>query len=141
MKTRMLAANHFAPAVRARAVDVRRWAMSRGRSVDQDALFVILAAKSGRGDDEPLDLWTRVGVYGHLWADTRNWCMLNGLLCPDLVPETLWAYLHHLVDGDLLDPSSDPLPALLEPLRCYGGLGPDGRRETWVPVACRCREH
>lgn len=40
-----------------------------------------------------------------------------------------------------LRPDSDPLPALLEPLRCYGGLGADGHpvpKGTDVDFACQC---
>lgn len=66
-----------------------------------------LAAKSElRG--EPVTRWRRLDVYQHLWADVRNWCS------------------SYLDETDGFAEGSDPIRELRKPLRCYGGLGPDG---------------
>jgi hypothetical protein len=59
---------------------------------------------------------------------------------PDGLPEALWDFLGVLHDEGWMDPWSDALPQLREPLICYGGLGFDGkpRGETPSPIPCQC---
>jgi hypothetical protein len=117
---------------------VSRWSLAQGRPVPAEHLALIIEAKVQWRDRASLDHWTRTGVYQHLRCDVFNWCSLHRVLVPDGVPESLWTYLHFLDEHGLLAEGSDPLRRLLDPLRCYGGLGPDGTRETAVPVTCRC---
>lgn len=91
--------------------------------------------------DEPLDRWTRTGVYQNLYADVPNWCTMHRTQRPADVPEVLWVYLSYLEDTGQFSPGSDPVRELRKPLRCYGGLGPDGLPagpgSPRVPCVCR----
>ena len=107
---------------------VARWSLARGRPVPMEHVALIIAAKLRSDDGGPLDHWTRAGVYQHLRADVFNWCSHEQVRVPEHLPESLWTYLHFLAEQALLAPGSDPLARLLEPLRRYGGLGPDGTR-------------
>ncbi|MGH9263579.1 MAG: hypothetical protein ACRD1D_02695 [Acidimicrobiales bacterium] len=129
-----------AAAMRHRIIDVRRWALSQGRPVDADVVALILAGKMS-WRDEPPDRWTRVGVYGNLYADVPNLCSAHGELRPISQPEVLWTYLSYLHETTQFDPGSDPLRELRKPLRCYGGLGPDGFKatENTPRVKCVCK--
>lgn len=127
-------------AQRARIVDFCEWALAAGERVEPDLIALILAARRESGTNDT-DTWTRLGVYHCLWADLFNWCGARRVLVPEHIPETLWTYLHYLHDGRLFGPGSDPLRELLRALRCYGGLGPDGRPEpegTQRRVRCVC---
>lgn len=106
-------------------LDVRTWALATGRRVDAGVLALVLAAKADRRS-EPFTLWRRIDVYQHLAADVWNWCTMHRAQLPVDVPEVLWVFLTYLDDTDGFAPGSDPLRELRRPLRCYGGLGPDG---------------
>ena len=107
---------------------VARWSLARGRPVPVEHVALIIGAKLRWQDDDPLDLWTSYGVYHHLRCDVCNWCSEERVHVPEHIPESLWTYLHFLAEQGLLAPGSEPLARLLEPLRAYGGLGPDGTR-------------
>jgi hypothetical protein len=126
---------------RERIIAACEWALAQGRPVlpSQVALIVAAKAESDADTGKALDQWTRTGVYGHLWADAFNWCGDHDTRVPVDLPEALWTYLHYLHAHGLLTVDSDPLKALLDPLRCYGGLGPDGTTVTWRRVTCRCK--
>lgn len=126
---------------RDRIVAVCEWAMAQGRPVLPSYVALVVAAKAdvGQFDAEPLDRWTRTGVYGHLYSHCCNWCADHDTRVPVDLPEALWTYLHYLHAHGLFAAGSDPLKALLDPLRCYGGLGPDGTTATWRRVTCRCK--
>lgn len=114
-----------AAAMRSQLLDVRRWALARGTPVDANVLALVLAAKSWLRD-EPVTRWRRLDVYQHLWADVRNWCSAHSTMVPVDVPEVLWLYFTYLDETDSFADGSDPIRELRKPLRCYGGLGPDG---------------
>ena len=126
---------------RERVVAVCEWALAQGRPLLPSHIALIVAAKADRRQDdgEALDHWTRPGVYGHLYSAMFNWCTFHDTRVPVDLPEALWTYLHYLHEHAMLTVDSDPLKALLDPLRCYGGLGPDGTTATWRQVKCRCR--
>ena len=107
---------------------VARWSLARGRPVPVEHVALIIGAKLRWQDDDPLDHWTRTGVDHHLRCDVFTWCSEERVHVPEHLPESLWTYLHFLAEQGLLAPGSDPLARLLEPLRGYGGLGPDGTR-------------
>ncbi|MDP1803800.1 MAG: hypothetical protein Q8K72_01400 [Acidimicrobiales bacterium] len=114
-----------AATMRTQLLAVRRWALAQGVPVDADVLALVLAAKSElRG--EPVTRWRRLDVYQHLWADVRNWCSTHSTMVPENVPEILWLYFSYLDETDGFAEGSDPIRELRKPLRCYGGLGPDG---------------
>jgi hypothetical protein len=115
----------LAAPLRARVLDVRRWALAAGRRVDAGVLGLILAAKTWH-TDEPLDRWSRIGVYQSLYSGVWNWCTVHGARFPDDLPEVLWRYLSYLEETRQFEKGSDPVRELRRPLRCYGGLGPDG---------------
>ncbi len=115
----------FTARFRPRIVDVRRWALSTGRAVDPEVVALILAGKTSWSGD-PLDRWTRIGVYGTLYSYVPNWCSAHRVMVPAHLPEVLWLYLSYLGETGRFHPGSDPLRELRRPLRCYGGLGPDG---------------
>ena len=75
--------------------------------------------------DEPLALWTRIGVYGTLYSYMPNWCSVHRVMVPAESPEVLWLYLTYLAETGQFHRASDPLRELRRPLRCYGGLRPD----------------
>jgi len=111
---------------RARILDVRRWALAAGVPVDADLLALILAARSW-WRETPVTLWHRIDVYQLLRADAANWCSMHRVLIPVELPEALWVYFTYLHETAGFARGSDPLRELRRPLRCYGGLGPDGR--------------
>ena len=123
----------FAAPYRSRILDVRKWALSAGRRVDGDVVGLVIAGKTSWGD-EPLDRWVRIDVYANLYSRVPNWCSMHRVLVPADLPEVLWLYLSYLADTGQLTPDSDPLRELRRPLRCYGGLGPDG-----LPAAANAR--
>jgi hypothetical protein len=124
---------------RARIHAVARWSLTQARPVPMDHVALIIAGKLWRRPDESeLDRWTRTGVFGHLSCHMSNWCSHHRVLIPEGLAESLWTYLHFLADQHLLAPGSDPLPRLLDVLRCHGGLGPDGTQATRRTVVCRC---
>ncbi|MBV8959348.1 MAG: hypothetical protein JO087_11295, partial [Actinobacteria bacterium] len=126
---------------RDRILAVCTWALEQGRPVLPAHVALIVDAKAEQEgwNGEPLDRWTRVDVYGHLYSRMFNWCTFHDTRLPSDIPEAFWTYLHFLHEHHLLTFDSDPLKALLDPLRCYGGLGPDGTTATWRRVTCRCR--
>jgi hypothetical protein len=126
---------------RERIVAVCEWTLEEGRPVLPSYVALIVAAKAHHDgySGDALDHWTRVDVYGHLYSWMFNWCTLHDTRLPTDIPEAVWTYLHYVHGHSLLTADSDPLKALLDPLRCYGGLGPDGTTATWRRVACRCR--
>lgn len=115
----------LAAPLRSRILDVRRWALATGRPLDAGVLGLILAAKTWC-TDEPLDQWSRIGVYQTLYSGVWNWCTVYRILFPEDLPEVLWRYLSYLEETRQFEEGSDPVRELRRPLRCYGGLGPDG---------------
>jgi hypothetical protein len=116
-----LRAKHHAP-----LRDLAAWALAAGRGCDLDVAAVCLdALERYRTPSGDLRL-DRPTVNGVLWADVRNAASMLGTLLPDRWHVDLWTVLSWCADAGELAPDSDPLPALLEPLRCYGGLGADG---------------
>ncbi len=83
----------------------------------------------------------RPTVQGVLYADVRNSASTLGTVLPEDWHVHLWTVVNWVHDDGRLCPESDPLPALLEPLRCYGGLGADGYpmpEGTDVDFPCQC---
>jgi hypothetical protein len=117
------------------------WTLEAGRPVGSDVAALVIAASEHTGDGQPLGVWTRPRVTSMLSTGFNNWCAIAGCPRPDDEPEALWAYLHFLAGTDALHPDSDPFDALLEPLRCYGGLDGDGLRPAMPQppnFPCQC---
>lgn len=126
---------------RRRIAEVRRAGLATGRVHATDAVALVLAAVGeGRRGPEQLTHWTRPSVNRFLKCDLPNWCSMHRCLMPDGIPEVLWDLLEVLCSNDQLDPASDALVHLREPLICYGGLGFDGnpRPPTESPIPCAC---
>jgi hypothetical protein len=104
---------------------VAEWALAAGRSCDLDVAALCLDALERYRTPEGIRL-DRPDVNGILWADIRNAASLLDTMLPSSSSVDLWTVLHWCHETGGLTADSDPLPALLEPLRCYGGLGEDG---------------
>lgn len=120
---------------------VQRAGLAAGRSHRRDAVALVLAAATDTTwHPESLTLWTRPAVNRFLTCDLRNWCSMNRCLMPDGIPEVVWDLLDVLHHTGQLDPGSDDLTHLREPLICYGGLGFDGhpRPPAEPPIPCAC---
>ena len=79
---------------------------------------------------------------GLVYDRVPNEASIRRTILPDDWPVHLWTLVSWLHDtGRIVAGGDCPLPVLLEPLQCYGGLGPDGRlRPPGVDVdfACQC---
>jgi hypothetical protein len=116
------------------------WALANGRPCDLDAAALCLDALERHRIDERFKL-DRPGVTHVLGIDVRNAASALGTTLPDDMPSALWNVVNWLASDDRLTVDSDPLAALLEPLQCYGGLGPDGEPRPGgidVDFACQC---
>lgn len=116
------------------------WCLAHGRPCDLDAAALCVDAleRFREPDGTRLDRPTMNGV---LWADVRNATSLLDTRSPEDLPVHLWSVISWLSNESLLHPDSDPLGPLLEPLRCYGGLGADGYpmpEGTDVDFPCQC---
>ena len=84
----------------------------------------------------------RPDVNGLVYNRVPNEASIRRTILPDDWPVHLWTLVSWLHDtGRIVAGGDCPLPVLLEPLQCYGGLGPDGRlRPPGVDVdfACQC---
>ncbi len=101
------------------------WTLQHGRPCDLDAaaLCCEVVARCDTPAGFQLDRRT---VNTMLHCDVPNWATIARTDLPDDVVGHLWSVLVWLQAEGRLSPDSDPLSALLEPLGCYGGLGPDG---------------
>lgn len=121
-------------------VSLAAWCSAEGRSCDLDGAALCLAAMARQFGVEAPRL-TRPGINTLVWAGVRNEAAILGTMYPDDYPEQLWNVLCWKAATGQLDEASDPLPALLEPLQCWGGLDPDGKpRPDGVDVdfPCQC---
>lgn len=119
---------------------VGEWSLAHGRACDLDVAALCLDALECYRSSTGIRL-DRPTVNGVLYADVRN----SGSSLRTTLPEHwhihLWTVVCWAHDDGGLSPESDPLPALLEPLRCYGGLGEDGHpmpEGTDVDFPCQC---
>jgi hypothetical protein len=120
---------------------IRAHALAQGQSLDADVVaLVLVAGEHAMAADRRLtvDRWIRRDVIDLLSVDVFNWCSLHRILLPEQVPEAIWHLLGLLAASGALDAASDPLNELRKPLRCYGGLGADGRRRDDDADRLRC---
>lgn len=116
------------------------WALAGGRTVDLDVAALCLEALERERVDDRLRL-DRSSVNGIMWGAVRNEATFLHTSLPDRWMEDLWSVLRFFGSTGRLTADSDPEPALLEPLQCYGGLGADGHpRPDGVDVdfTCQC---
>jgi hypothetical protein len=115
-----------------RYIAVTKWLDETGRRTNADVvlLIVIARAESFLFRSEQRDFWTRPIVYDVLSCDVCNWCSFQRVLIPEGVPLAFDDYLRFLDGEGLFADGSDPLETLLEPIRCYGGVGPPVDRCT-----------
>lgn len=113
------------PPHRATLAELAGWALAQGRTVDLDVAAVCLEVLERERVDDGLRL-DRASVNGIMWGAIRNEVTILGTTLPDRWLEDLWSALQFCVSTGRLTADSDPEPALLEPLQCYGGLGADG---------------
>lgn len=114
--------------------------LATGRPIDTASAALVLELVERRKERDQLRL-TRPDVLHLLRNDSWNWCAFVDTSLPDDWAEQVWRTLTLLSETHRLDARSDPLPALLEPLRCIGGLDADGRpRPPGEPtgLACQC---
>lgn len=138
----------FAEAAASRRVEHRgllaelaQWALAEGRRVDLDVAAVCVHALDRQRTEGGIHL-DRRQVNWIMWGAVRNEVSPRRALLPDTWIEDLWTVLRFLVATERLTSDSDPEPALLEPLQCYGGLGADGReRPDGVDVDFFCQCH
>jgi hypothetical protein len=125
---------------RAALAELAAWALAQGRAVDLDVAALCFDVLKRERTDDGLRL-DRCSVNRIMWACIRNEASALGTLLPRAWIEDLWTVLRFSVASGRLSPDSDPEPALLEPLQCYGGLDADGRpRPEHVDVEffCEC---
>ncbi len=104
---------------------VATWALQHGRPCDLDAAALCCEVVERFETPAGFQLDRRT-VTTMLHSDVRNWASCAGTDLPDDVVVHLWSVLVWLHAEGRLTPDSDPLAVLLEPLGCYGRLGPDG---------------
>jgi hypothetical protein len=123
--------------------DLRRvatWALEHGRSCDLDVVALCLPALEWLRGADGLVL-DRPGVNSLITNLVANEASGRRTILPDDWPVHLWTLVSWLQQGGQPVARSEPLPILLEPLMCYGGLGSDGYpRPDGVDVdfACQC---
>jgi hypothetical protein len=106
-------------------VELARWALQHGQSVDLDAATIILLAAEPVPTRRTSFRWTRQQVAELLWTGAAEVCRLHGVELPAGTSETLWTVLCHLdATGGL---EGDPLPLLKEELAVSAGLDRRGR--------------
>ncbi len=119
---------------------VAEWCLASGRSVDLDIAamaFELLLNRFG-GSESPL---RRPDVAHLQQIDVPNWCAIADTRWPASVAFNVWSVLTWMDDVGRIPPGSDPLDALREPLRCYGGLDADGCEQpdgSPRDVDCQC---
>lgn len=101
-------------------------ALASGQSIDLDAAALALDLLERHRADHQYRL-TRPDALHVLDNDARNWCSLERAALPDDWAQQVWRVIVHLAAAELLHPDSDPLDALLEPMRCIGGLDANGQ--------------
>jgi hypothetical protein len=123
--------------------DVLAWALAHGVPVQPDVVAFVLDTITNGWNPRPIPgPWQRPDVSHLVQRDSRNHATTLGVEHPD-DRTAIWALFSHLDEAGLLDPASDPLHALLEPLQCYGGLDPKGRVRADddagdIDFACQC---
>ncbi|MGH9185331.1 MAG: hypothetical protein ACRD0U_05900 [Acidimicrobiales bacterium] len=123
--------------------DAVSWGLGAGEPLDPASVALVCAgAEFGfAAGDNPLTRWTRPRVNDLVMRDAHNWSTMHHATVPEDLPRVIWRFLAFLHATGRLDPSSDPLDNLREPLMCYGGLDADGQprpRGTPAPFPCQC---
>jgi hypothetical protein len=121
-------------------VHLGAWCLEHGRPCARDVASLCLEVleRHRTGEGYQLD---RPTVTSILRAEVWNETSMRGTLLPRGLPAALWSVLSWLHDSGRLAPEADPVDILREPLRCYGGLGADGRPMppgADVEFACQC---
>lgn len=101
-------------------------ALASGQPIDLDAAALALDLLERHRSDGQYRL-TRPDALDVFDIDARNWCSLERAALPDDWAQQVWRVIVHLAASEQLHPDSDPLDALLEPMRCIGGLDANGQ--------------
>lgn len=101
--------------------DIVRWALASGRSLDFDAITVVLAAKAEI--PVPLSRWTEDDVWRLWWLDLSAWCDRYGLQPPTGLADALVSLFVFLEDTNGLAVGSDSSLDLQAALESAGGFG------------------
>lgn len=120
--------------------ELASWALAQGRAVDLDVAALCFAVLERQRTEHGIRL-DRREVNWMVWGAIRNEATALVTSLPETWMDDLWAVLRFCGAAGRLTADSDPEPALLEPLQCYGGLGTDGRpRPDGVDVDffCQC---
>lgn len=121
-------------------VEMASWALAHGRALDLDVAAICLDVLEQQRTEHGLRL-DRCEVNGIMWGAIRNEAVTLMTSLPEAWMEDLWTVLRFCIATGRLTADSDPEPALLEPLQCYGGLGADGRPRPGgvdVDFFCQC---
>ncbi len=115
------------PALARHRVEVARWALQSGHSLDLDAVTVLFGVIYGIGGlPEPTrSCWNRTWVAEILWNRAASWCEHAGVDLPTGTSEALWTYLTYLDEIDAL--LGDSLAELRAELVASAGLDRRGR--------------
>lgn len=117
------------------------WALAYGRSCNLDVAALCLSELERHRSGAGQVLLDRPTVNQILWLDVWNLSQQLGVRLPEDWHTELWTVLEWLDSEDLLDPGSAPLPVLLEPLRCSGGLDETGQplpTGEAAGIPCQC---
>lgn len=117
-----------------------RWALADGRSCDLDVVALCLALLHEDLTEHGYRL-DRPAVSHAVWPGATNHASLLDTTLPEHWQSSFWELLHWLDASGQFAEGSDPLAALVEPLRCAGGLDQTGRpREEGqdVDFPCQC---
>ncbi len=119
--------------VRARRADLLRWALANGRSVDRDAVSVIVAILHSTGGRRVLltdDLVTEL-----VWIDAMHWCDDHGVDPPSGFATTMHALVDFAFASGWAHRNSDGADELHAVIEAVGAPAPDTRRRRPTPGA------
>ena len=121
-------------------VEIARWALEHGATLNLDALTVILATKAHTSalERRPFTKWTTRQVFLFLLDAVQRHANQAGLAVPPHLGESLHTYLAALDSLGVLARGSSPVNELLRSTRASARLDADGRRidhETGGPAA------
>lgn len=123
------------PTLRAIRREIARWALANGRSLNLDALTVILAARRDESVREgaPFNRWTANSVLVFLFGTADDWCDRHGVARQPYLGESMRTYVDFLAAERVLANGSSPIRLLRSTIDSLTGLNADGHHRGDVP--------
>lgn len=112
----------LSPEARRHRRDVTRWAVGAGRTLDYDALSLVLAVKADHRT--PLRRWTEDDVWRLWWLDLFAWCARREIDAPVSLGGTMTTLFAYLAAAGEFTEDSDAVEDLEAALYGAGGSGP-----------------